>query len=224
MQSFKNIQAVTFDVGGTLIDPWPSPGQVYAEVAGRHGWKELDPVALDRQFAQAWKSKRNFDYSRPAWVELVAKTFSEWIEPGGPMPFFDELYERFAEPDVWRIHEDVLPAIETLIERGFELGVISNWDERLRPLLKRLRLDRYFRVVIISQEIGFHKPSPVIFHEAVRKFTCPAASVLHIGDGDAEDFEGARQAGLLSLLLDRKDAATRLERVRSLNELARWIE
>src|SRR5580700_10426449 len=45
------IRAVTFDVGGTLIEPWPSVGRVYAEVAARHGL-EVAAEDLDRQFAE----------------------------------------------------------------------------------------------------------------------------------------------------------------------------
>jgi len=207
MEPLRNIKAVTFDVGGTLIDPWPSVGHVYAEIATRHGLRDLDPAKLNRQFALAWRSKTSFDYSRGAWAEMVAKTFSHCVEPGAQVPFFDELYERFAQPDAWRIFDDVLPTVELLSEGGLELGLISNWDERLRPLLQRLKLDSYFRVIIISHEIGFHKPSPVIFHEAARKFTCPASSVLHVGDGEMEDVQGARRAGLQSVLLNRSGSA-----------------
>src|SRR5207302_4806489 len=144
-----------------------------------------------------WRDKTNFDYSRRAWAELVTKTFSGGFEQHS-QPLFDELYERFAQPQVWRVYEDVTPALESLSDRGIELGIISNWDERLRPLLERLKLDRYFRVIIISQEIGFCKPSPVIFEEAARKFSCPAASILHVGDGALDDVDGARQAGFQS--------------------------
>ena len=42
------IRAVTFDVGGTLIEPWPSVGHVYAEVAAQHGWAGLSIEALNR--------------------------------------------------------------------------------------------------------------------------------------------------------------------------------
>ena len=38
----ENVKAVTFDVGGTLIEPWPSVGHAYAEVAQRHG-VEVEP-------------------------------------------------------------------------------------------------------------------------------------------------------------------------------------
>jgi len=224
LEPLRNIQAVTFDVGGTLIDPFPSVGHVYAEVAAKHGLRELDPEKLTRQFGQAWRSKTGFDYTRGAWAELVAKTFGDWLETGQRVSFFDDLYERFAQPDVWRVYDDVLPTVEMLIERGLELGIISNWDERLRPLLERLKLDRHFRVIIISQEIGFHKPSPVIFEEAARKFACPPNCVLHIGDGEAEDFEGARSAGLQALLLSRRQTASGADQLGTLAELTHLLK
>jgi putative hydrolase of the HAD superfamily len=227
MERLGEVRAVTFDVGGTLIAPWPSVGHVYGEVAARHGLRKLDIDKLNQQFAAAWEAKAGFDYSRAAWSELVSQTFDSWIKPDQQVQFFDELYDQFAQPEAWRIFDDVLPAIEMLIERGMELGIISNWDERLRPLLQRLKLDRYFRVTIISQEIGFHKPSSVIFHEAARKFACPAHCVLHVGDGQLEDFDGARQAGLQGVLLTRRPSPARENKgnvIRSLAELEYLLE
>ena len=48
MTHLGHIQAVTFDVGGTLIRPWPSVGHVYAEVAARHAQARY---AIERGFA-----------------------------------------------------------------------------------------------------------------------------------------------------------------------------
>ena len=42
-QPFSDIKAVTFDVGNTLITTWPSVGQVYADIAARHGHGHLTP-------------------------------------------------------------------------------------------------------------------------------------------------------------------------------------
>lgn len=204
MQSLNDIQAVTFDVGGTLIHPFPSVGHIYAEVAARHGWKDARPETLNTQFALAWRNRRPFDHTRKAWSRLVDETFRYWLKPGESVPFFDDLYARFARAECWRVFDDVIPTLDLLNERGIELGIVSNWDERLRPLLGALRLDRYFRIIVISHEIGFTKPSPVIFEEATRKFACPVSSVLHVGDSETDDFEGAAQAGLQSLQLRRK--------------------
>ena len=97
-----SIRAVTFDAGGTLLDPWPSVGHVYAEVAARLGRGKPSPEKLNEQFAAAWRTRREFDYSRPAWFELVHQTFAGLIEPPPDEEFFAVLYERFAEPSAWR--------------------------------------------------------------------------------------------------------------------------
>src|SRR5215472_12531437 len=138
------IQAVTFDVGGTLIEPWPSVGHVYAEVAARHGWRGLSVEALNREFAKAWASLGVFRYTRAEWLGLVNTTFKKLIaEPVAPA-LFSELYEQFSAPESWHVYEDVVPTLRILSERGLKLGIVSNWDRRLGPLLGRLRLRKFF--------------------------------------------------------------------------------
>lgn len=190
------IDAITLDVGGTLIDPWPSAGHVYAEVAATHGFEEVSPDLLNRQFAAAWRTKATFDYTRSSWCEMVALTFQGVCAVHEVERFFDPLYARFEQADVWRVHSDVVPALEILRSRGLRLGVISNWDDRLRGLLKRLELTSFFEVIIVSGELGVHKPSPEIFHAALRGFDLPAERVLHIGDHPLEDIQGARAVGM----------------------------
>ena len=55
MNPLSGIQAVTLDVGGTLIEPWPSVGHVYAEIAARFGAPGHAPALLNRQFGEAWR-------------------------------------------------------------------------------------------------------------------------------------------------------------------------
>src|SRR6516164_4423969 len=99
-------QAVTFDVGGTLLEPWPSVGHVYAEVASRHGWRDLLPESLNRQFAAAWRRMENFQHTRAEWEAIVDATFQGFTQPPPSQSFFPELYERFQQPDAWSLFED----------------------------------------------------------------------------------------------------------------------
>ena len=189
------IKAVTFDVGGTLIEPWPSVGHIYADVAQAHGHR-FDPEELNQRFRSAWKAKQNFRHSRADWLTLVRATFGM----AECEKFFPELYLHFASAKVWRVFDDVRPALLRLRGEGLKLGVISNWDERLRPLLDQLELTPCFDVIVISNEVGFCKPSPEIFHEAVRRLNVAPERVLHVGDSEAEDMEGARRAGLRAVI------------------------
>jgi putative hydrolase of the HAD superfamily len=216
--SAATIRAVSFDVGGTLITPWPSVGHVYAEVAARHGWPGVSVERLNRNFTRAWKALNDFTYTRPEWAALVKATFAGVIEHPPGRQFFSELYGRFAEPDAWKIYEDVLPALSRLRGGGFALAVISNWDRRLAPLLRKLELRDLFDALVVSCYSRHPKPSRLIFLQASRKLRLPPGSILHVGDSREMDFEGAKTAGLQAVLLDRK-GKTSSGTLRSLLEL-----
>jgi len=211
------IQAVTFDVGGTLIEPWPSVGHVYAEVAARHGLKNFSPDQLNARFKTAWRARKNFGHSQTEWSELVSEVFGQTI----PAEFFSELYGHFAEPAAWRIYEDVFPTLDLLASRPIKLGVISNWDERLRPLLHKLKLDHYFQTLAISLEVGFSKPSPVIFKNTAKELGLPPGSILHVGDSPEMDGAGATAAGFQVVQIHRRPSTS--SGIHSLTELASII-
>jgi putative hydrolase of the HAD superfamily len=214
------LQAVTFDVGGTLIDPWPSVGHAYAEVAARHGQAQLGPELLNRRFLAAWRERpAAFDYSRAAWAEIVARTLAGLSPLAGDGAYFTELYEHFATAKPWRVYDDARPTLAALRRQGLRLAVISNWDQRLRPLLHNLGLAPAFDLIVISAEHGIHKPAPGIFARAVAALGVPASAALHVGDSAEEDLLGARQAGLQALRLDRAAAAPDDHTITSLGEL-----
>jgi putative hydrolase of the HAD superfamily len=202
----ESIKAITFDAAGTLVEPWPSVGTVYARVAEECGIGPVAAAELDRQFARAWKNKQGFDYSALAWRRVVEQTFAglAHIKPA----FFDHLYDEFAQPRCWRVYEDVGPALERCREKGLKLGVISNWDERLRPLLEQMGLAPYFDTILVSREVGHHKPAREIFERAAGNLQVTAGEIMHVGDSLEEDFQGARQAGFHAVLLDRRSAST----------------
>ena len=189
------ISAVTFDVGGTLIEPWPSVGHVYAEAAARYGARNIPAELLNERFKTTWRTQKDFAHTREAWSALVDETFRGLCARPPSETFFDELYEHFAQPAAWRVFDDVLPVLDRLATQGVRLGIISNWDERLRLLLHRLHLENYFEAIVISCEVGFPKPSPVIFEHAAEKLGLPPAAILHVGDSLEMDVAGANLAG-----------------------------
>ena len=166
------IRAITFDVGGTLIEPWPSVGHVYAEVAARHGVRNASAALLEARFRAAWQARPGFENSRAGWEAVVDAAFAGLVERPPRETFFGELYERFAEAAAWRVFDDVLPALDALAARGLALGIVSNWDERLPVLLRRLGLFPRFKTVIVSHEAGVSKPSSAIFNHAAPRSGC----------------------------------------------------
>ena len=199
----STIRAVTFDIGGTLLEPWPSVGHVYAEVAAGQGVPGLAPAELNRQFAAAWKARPQFDYTREHWAQLVAETFAGVLPEPVDGRLFAALYQRFTEPDAWHVFDDVRPTLAALRQAGFRLAAISNWDERLRPLLDRLGLLEHFEGVLVSCEVGCRKPAPEIFRLAAARLGLSPAQILHVGDSAEADVRGARGAGFAAIQLSR---------------------
>ncbi len=218
----EGITAVTFDVGGTLINPWPSVGDIYSEVAAEFGVKGR-PELINSGFKEAWKSLHNFDYSQERWFEIVRQSFRE---QGAELPdeFFPAVYRRFADPEVWIVFGDVLHTLDELAARDLKLAIISNWDERLIPLLDALGLKKYFEGIFVSCNTGFTKPSPIIFEHALRWLKTEPANALHIGDSEKEDLAGARAIGMKSLLLQRGQMVTSEDHIGTLKSIPSLIE
>jgi putative hydrolase of the HAD superfamily len=204
MAHLANIRAITFDVGGTLLEPRPSVGAIYAAVAAERGWRNLSIAQLNANFAAAWRKKIAFDYSTDAWRQIVEESFTGLVDRAAVHDFFDELYMRFEQPASWAVYDDVRPAMDRLRQRAIRLAVISNWDLRLRPLLNRIGLATCFDAILISAEVGAAKPASRIFDEAARQLKVAQQEMLHVGDSQREDVQGARAAGLAAVRIDRQ--------------------
>jgi len=220
----SRVKAVTFDVGGTLITPWPSVGQVYAEIAARHGVEDLAAEFLEARFRSVWRRRMDLTESRAGWEQLVDEAFEGLTETPPSRSFFPELYEHFAQATAWRIYDDVPPVLERLPAEGFRLAVISNWDERLRDLLQRLQLHSHFETIVVSCEVGHPKPDRAIFDEASRKLGLPASQILHVGDSAEMDVDGARNAGFNALQIHRTATSPGPDHLQSMLELVERLQ
>ena len=219
MRDSTKIQAVTFDVGGTLIEPWPSVGHVYAEVAASNGISNLSHQELQSRFVAAFRRRTRPLHSADEWAEIVDATFAGLVTEPPSKTFFLQLYERFAQPAAWRIYPDVEPTLAALAERGVKLGVVSNWDDRLRPLLDALGLACRFDTIVVSSEIGVSKPAPGIFRKAAELLRTPPQAILHVGDSFEMDVEGARAAGLQARQIERTARPIRAGQIDTLLDL-----
>jgi putative hydrolase of the HAD superfamily len=224
------IRAVLFDAGATLVHPHPPVEAVYAREfaadgcrfseedllrALAHAWKEMNATAPGADRYGGVRGEPQF------WNDLLGRVRAN-LDGGTVSPeAFARLSTHFRSPDSWRIYDDVVTTLEDLRLRGLKLAIVSNWDSHLPKLLAALELDRFFEVVAVSaiEEVG--KPNPEIFRRTCERLQVAPAEALHVGDSFAEDYEGARAAGLSALLLDRRDRHPDVpERIRSLGELA----
>ena len=95
-----------------------------------------------------------------------------------------------------------------LDDDGVPLAVISNVLNETgftaRSILDRLGLLPYFRLVYLSCDRPWSKPSPQPFREVARYLRVPAKNLLHVGDL-RYDVDGAHRAGALGVLFTEFD-------------------
>jgi putative hydrolase of the HAD superfamily len=209
---------VFFDVAGTLIRVRDGVGAQYARVAGRFGLA-ADPRALEREFPRAFRAAPPMAFAgataqaipgleRATWRGIVRDVFAgagllDRFAPGAFDAYFDAVYRHFEDPGTWDVFPDVMPALAALRARGTSLGIVSNFDSRVRRILARLGLASSFQSVTLSSEVGATKPDRAIFARALARHGVDAARAVHVGDSPSEDCEGARAAGLRAVLIDR---------------------
>ena len=203
------IRVVTFDAGNTLIRLSRPVGVTYAAVAKRFG-AELNPIDLEHGFRAAWKTASRLpdvpvprdDDGRIWWRDIVLQTLENArveVEPFND--FFDAVYQEFALPGVWRLEPGALELLQDLRSAGFRLGIISNFDRRLYEILKHVGVLDLFEQIVVSSQVGAEKPSPRIFEEALRRFAVEPAELLHVGDDEKADGDGARAIGIQAFIL-----------------------
>ena len=88
--------------------------------------------------------------------------------------------------EVWtcyfRLHQEVLPMVETLLGR-VQLALISNTNEiQWRFLQPQLPLLERFSALVLSHELGLAKPDPELFRTALRRVGRPAAACAFFDD------------------------------------------
>ena len=87
--------------------------------------------------------------------------------------------------------------LETLYNKGVKMAIITNGFKEVQyRKLKNCGIDHYFSAVMISEEQGVHKPSPVLFKRALNAINGEKESSLMVGDDFANDIEGAMIFGI----------------------------
>lgn len=207
------LRAVFFDVGNTLLAPHPSVSEVVRQILAREGHiRDLSAIdalmpLVDEFYEDRYRQDDTFwtseDETSQVWVGMYSLLCRRLGIELDAERIARMVYDEFGEASCWRPYDDVEPAFERLRARGLSLGLISNWDGRLRSLVEGLGLDRHLDVVISSAEVGFHKPDPRIFGLACDALGVRPEECAHVGDHHYADILGAEAVGMLPVLIDR---------------------
>jgi putative hydrolase of the HAD superfamily len=139
------------------------------------------------------------------WKDLMWHIFSGMGLPFRLEPYFEHVFWMFASAACWDLYPETAAVLKGLVEADWAIGLVSNFDFRLRPLLYDLRLAPWISQVTLPSLAGAAKPDAAIFLSACAEAGVTPSAAWHIGDSMTDDYQGARQAGLQAILLDRTD-------------------
>ncbi len=211
----SNVRAILFDAAGTLIRPREPVGDTYARLARQCG-VTVSATQIERAFRAAFRrmppmvfpgesAQRTVQLERAWWRDLVAATFrtaADGVRFGDFDHYFTHLFEYYAEPQAWEALPHAHATLRALRQRGLHIGIVSNFDHRLRSILAGLELTPLLDVLITPADAGAAKPDPRIFAVALARLGIPASQALYVGDDVEHDVYGARAAGLHAIVVD----------------------
>lgn len=207
-------RAVFFDVGNTLLYPYPSVSEVCRQVLAEAGHaRDLEAIdrylpMVDAYYEDRYRDDDTFwtdeGETSEVWVGMYSLLARELGLDEDAECLARRVYDEFGKAERWRAYDDVVPALVRLRDSGYPLGVISNWDRRLERLLGGLGVAGLFDTIVSSAEVGLHKPDPRIFELACERLGVSPREAVHVGDHHYADIVGASAVGMTPVLIDRR--------------------
>ena len=213
-EKFQNVRAVIFDLGDTLIHGNFTAGatesvwdDIYDQLINpakeasipelrllRAAWQEHVQTAMARTWVEKTEQEVEF-------MPLVRQAFRAAGIPGDDA-FLRQvislehhlLYER-----VVNVAPEAIATLGELRERGYRLGLVSNFCNLPEVAYENIRLVGlldYFDQTILSCEIGWRKPSLLIYRQMLERLDVPGEAVVFVGDRLIEDVQGPQKLGM----------------------------
>ncbi|KAK1260933.1 hypothetical protein QJS04_geneDACA013387 [Acorus gramineus] len=177
--------ALLLDAGGTLLQLAEPVEDTYASIGRRYGL-DLLRSEVKQGFRRAFKAPwpKNLRYQN---ATLRGKKWK---------------YREEEEKEECRLNDYLSFSVTrdmkhgVLMHSAVKLAVISNFDTRLRKLLKDLNVAHLFDAIIISSEVGYEKPAAEIFRAALDEIDIEGSKAIHVGDDQEADKMGANAVGI----------------------------
>lgn len=183
MQANRRIDAVLFDLDGTLIDSYDLIAESF-----RHACRTvLRRGASEQEVTARWGEPLPVRFAAvdPARIPELTAAYTD---------YYERHHNKLAAP-----FPGVLEMLAALHERGIRMGVVTS-KRRYSTLqaIERLGLAPYIAAAVSAEDISSPKPAPDAVLEAARLLGMSATATCMVGDG-VFDIQAAKAAGVTSI-------------------------
>ena len=216
------LKAVLFDLGLTLIQTVSFP-EIYRRILEKYNVH----VSIDDIIKVQNATAAEFDISiynkkkrKEFWVNYnVALLKKLDIQK-------DIIFLASQIDDLWWIFSDVqlYPDVEStfleLKSKGLKLGLVSNgFKKDITYVMEKLKLDKWFDIVVCIDSCNCAKPEKEIFLYALNFLEIQPSEAIFVGDSVSHDYEGALGVGIKPYLIDREGkCSSNYDRINKLSD------
>ncbi|MEU2285644.1 HAD family hydrolase [Streptomyces sp. NPDC013178] len=179
-----------------LLDGYGSPEEALTR------WREV----TDQQWARFSAGETTFEGQRRDRVRVFLDREMTDAEADAWFQRYIGHYEA-----AWALFPDVLPVLDALAA-SHRHAVLSNSSIHVQDRkLRVLGVHDRFEAILCAAELGVSKPQAAAFLAACEALALPPHQVAYVGDHPEIDGQGAADAGLLSVWIDRYGATATVE-------------
>lgn len=218
-----NIEAVIFDLGGTLIEYaglyryWPELETPGLEVAYEHlrskgialppftAFRDSAFARLPGRWQEATDGKRNLrlvDFlAELLEANSVADVPSDWIAEAA------QVYQSTICAQGVMI-DGAHDTLADLKEQGYKIALLSNtmFEGSVHVAdLQRFNLDPYFDAMLFSADLNMWKPNAAPYLYLLDRLQAAPANAVFIGDSPHHDVAGGKEAGMHTVYFRSSD-------------------
>ncbi len=209
------IKAVFFDFGGVLTETCWDLNVITESI--KRGFSEAGfklPAFFDNAFIERMKERwravletkleeRLIDILRNLLNELNIKYSDEALS---------RALNYVMEAPFCKVRKEAKSVLNKLKDMGLKLGIISNSPIAFhRRVLEKNCLTGFFDAIIVSCEVSYRKPDKEIFNIALKRLNVRPTEAVYIGDVPCIDVPGAKELGMITILMKYGDPAVSLE-------------
>jgi 2-haloacid dehalogenase len=196
---YRDVDALTFDCYGTLIDWESGLSAAFRPILTAHGIS-ADPEDVLVRFARHEAATESGPYRR--YREVLAAGLRGVATELGFIPSDAEVDAFSTSVRVWPAFPDSAEALQQ-VKRRFKLGVITNCDDDLFAASNE-RLGVAFDWVVTAEQVGDYKPSEANFLVALKRIGLPRDRIIHVAQSLFHDHVPAKRLGLSTVWIDRR--------------------
>jgi HAD superfamily hydrolase (TIGR01662 family) len=207
-------KAIFFDLGETLVTQNVEDSMITKKALQEITKilpKPVSPRTLFQLYMKGYKindgirSEYNVEIPIQAWMtQLLRKVIGQVPSDTLVNKCISIIVKARAENAV--AFDDAPETLRQLRRKRLKLAVMSNVSshEVAVAILQRVRLAKYFDLVVTSALTGIRKPDPGIFRYALYKLGIKPEEAAIVGDSERHDVQGGYIAGLQTILINRK--------------------